>query len=127
MRVWIALGTSGKGVHDLRDELEDLLDREVEMTETPTSTEFTFEVKTPRQAKRLIAKVFRHLGEAGLVLGHGRCSYSAYGLLDDDGTEWYSTSAEETSRSASASERFFERAEEMPFGGVEQWATVSST
>jgi hypothetical protein len=89
MRVWIALGTSGKGVHDLRDELEDLLGREVEMTETPTSTEFTFEVRTPRQAKRLIDRVLRHLERQGWYWDDDRCSYSAYGLLDDDGMEWY--------------------------------------
>jgi hypothetical protein len=89
MRVWITLGTSGRGVHDLRDELEDLLGREVEMKETAVSTEFTFEVGTPSEAKRLIGKVFGYLERQGWYWDDSCCSYSACGLLDDDGTEWY--------------------------------------
>lgn len=97
MKAYIQLGTTGRSVFDLKEELEEKLKKKIEMKTTDnsnfSSTTFEWTVENPDTAKTDIKKAFNYLTKQKWYFTDA-VSFSSSGLEDTDG-EWYCESCGE--------------------------------
>jgi len=97
MKAYIQLGTTGRSVFDVKEELERKIKKKIEMKTIDkarfSSTTFEWIVKNHKEAKQDIDKAFSYLTKQKWYFDDKAVSFSTSGLLDgvigiDDG-EWY--------------------------------------
>jgi len=92
MRAYIQLGTTGRSVFDLKEELEQKLKKKIEMKTTDksnfSSTSFEWTVENSDIAKADIKKAFNYLTKQAWYMTDA-VSFSTSGLTDEEDSEWY--------------------------------------